>query len=789
MALLQRLGRTHDLGRIECIVNAPVPLDALAQTIGQAFERILADDGKINAIQLCRTSDKTCCRVHEKWGGKNSVLLHPHHHIRSARTAQKCAATVRIVRSMLVTAISLFAVSSPAIATPLSELQGSVESIAAASWRIDGLTFELQLSESGLAATTRIASIHLLESGERFDDIIVGCERVALSNIAISCPAATFTATLPAIGQQTLHGSFIHTTAGGSTDVVLTNVAIAGGTARVEIHASGDDLDVRFASERLQLDGLFEVANALGVDLREYTASGNTAMTGRLRVLANGSTHTELVTDFSAASIANESGTIATDKLGGQLELDLETDGDDVRFDLRLLSNSGEAYLEPVYANFSEHALVLHAENVSSNDLLTFTVASFELEQESLVHLNGEATISLAQDDHSPTRLSGAIEITNTAVNTVYTSLLQVAMAGTALGDLQTAGTVSGAVVIDDNTLSSARLSLVDLVLDDRQGRFAVYGLNGEIDWPGAAGEVASASMLRWDNGLAYSIALGAATAEFRLGDDDIVLLAPLRLPTMGGALLLKTLEMHDYRTPAARGILDAELEPIQIGQLAGAFGWPAFSGTLSGRLPLLQLADEAATIGGTLSARAFDGDIELSKLRIEQPFGLVPRLYGEVQLRNLDLQLITEAFSFGLIQGRLSGDVTGLHMENWSPVAMGMHFYTPKGDKSQRRISQRAVEDLASVGGGGAAAILSTGMLRFFEVFAYQRIGLRCVLGDGICVMSGAGDGPNGQGFYIVKGSGLPRIDVVGFRDQVSWARLVRQLVAISNSGTPTLN
>ncbi|MDH4126834.1 MAG: YdbH domain-containing protein, partial [Gammaproteobacteria bacterium] len=382
-----------------------------------------------------------------------------------------------------------------------------------------------------------------------------------------------------------------------------------------------------------------------------------------------------------------------------------------------------------------------------------------------------------------------SINLTETSVDTLYTSLLQVAMAGTVLGDLETAGTVSGAVVIANNSLSSARLALSDLVLDDRQGRFAVYGLNGDIDWPGAGSETATDSTLRWDNGLAYNIPLGAASVQFRLGNDDIVLLAPLRLPTMGGALLIRQMQLHDYGTPAASGLLDAELEPIQVGELAAALGWPAFSGTLSGRLPLLQLAEQTASIGGTLSARAFDGDIELSKLRIEQPFGLVPRLFGDIKLRNLDLRQITEAFSFGLIQGRLSGDVTGLQLENWKPVAMDMHFYTPQGDKSQRRISQRAVEDLASVGGGGAAALLSSGMLRFFDVFAYERIGLRCVLQDGACAMSGAGVGPQGQGFYIVKGSGVPRIDVVGFRDQVSWARLVRQLVAITNSGTPTLN
>ena len=79
-----------------------------------------------------------------------------------------------------------------------------------------------------------------------------------------------------------------------------------------------------------------------------------------------------------------------------------------------------------------------------------------------------------------------------------------------------------------------------------------------------------------------------------------------------------------------------------------------------------------------------------------------------------------------------------------------------------------------------------------YFEVFAYDRIGLRCVLKNGVCAMSGTGaakDGPQGRGYYIVKGRGVPRIDVVGYRDTVSWPRLMQQLVAITRSGAPTVN
>jgi len=75
--------------------------------------------------------------------------------------------------------------------------------------------------------------------------------------------------------------------------------------------------------------------------------------------------------------------------------------------------------------------------------------------------------------------------------------------------------------------------------------------------------------------------------------------------------------------------------------------------------------------------------------------------------------------------------------------------------------------------------------------VFSYKQIGLRCVLKDDVCAMSGAGQaksGPMGRGYYLVRGSGLPRIDVVGFRDTVSWPSLVQQLAAITQSGSPTV-
>jgi hypothetical protein len=154
-----------------------------------------------------------------------------------------------------------------------------------------------------------------------------------------------------------------------------------------------------------------------------------------------------------------------------------------------------------------------------------------------------------------------------------------------------------------------------------------------------------------------------------------------------------------------------------------------------------------------------------------------------------LDLELVTRAFSFGRITGRLSGAIDGLELFNWQPIAFDARLYTPLDDRSRHRISQRAVENIGSIGGGGAGITqaLSSGFLRFFDDFHYDRLGLSCRLENEVCYMNGVAPAPNG-GYYLVKGSGLPRIDVIGGARRVDWPRLVQQLIAVTESAGPVV-
>jgi hypothetical protein len=203
----------------------------------------------------------------------------------------------------------------------------------------------------------------------------------------------------------------------------------------------------------------------------------------------------------------------------------------------------------------------------------------------------------------------------------------------------------------------------------------------------------------------------------------------------------------------------------------------------VSGRIPRVEYRDRLLTVGGDLEARVFDGRVIGRNLRLQDPLGRWPRLFADVAIDNLDLALVTRTFAIGSITGRLEGRVTGLELFAWSPVAFDAELRTPPGDRSLHRISAKAIGSISNVGGGGGGveSALQSGLFRLFDSYRYDRLGIRCRLRDEVCLMSGIE--PAGTGYYLLKGKGVPHIDIVGNEGRVNWPQLVSQIVAQMNS------
>jgi hypothetical protein len=253
------------------------------------------------------------------------------------------------------------------------------------------------------------------------------------------------------------------------------------------------------------------------------------------------------------------------------------------------------------------------------------------------------------------------------------------------------------------------------------------------------------------------------------------------RLPLFGGEVVLKKLAMSfkDAQKPDIH--FQGAIHNVSLEKMTQALNWQPLSGEINGDIPGVSYRDNKLGIDGALKVQVFDGEVTVKDLAVSDLLSPLPKFYTDVEINRLDLDQITRKFDFGNMQGRLSGTVRDLYLENWQPVTFYAWLGTPDDDDSKHRISQKAVNSLASIGGGGAANMLSRTYLRFFENFGYDKVGIGCYLYEGVCQLMGVGAAE--QGYYIVKGGGLPRIDVIGYNSRVDWKVLMERLSRIAKS------
>ena len=585
--------------------------------------------------------------------------------------------------------------------------------------------------------------------------------------------------------------------ADGALTIVLPGLRLAGGQARLAATVLDDrwTADLRFSQlELAALAGLATVREALP---EGFTLAGR--LSGELRAAGRGEQidTVRASLDLAAASLADQAGTLATEQLEATLELEAGAPARDGRRPLTLQvdAKGGQAYVDPVFLDLGRNPARLTLVGQLPEDAATLSLTHFRWTQDGVGTVDGAAELDLAGE--VPARWVRLV-LEDVDLDGAVVLYLRPLLISTSFADLAGSGHVKGEVDLDDGVPSRVQLTLQDVNLDSPGGSLSVEGLTGHLHWfdEELRNELAQhvdseifRSRLDWRAARLWGIEFGPATVPFTSTGNHFRLLEPLVLPIFDGGLAIDTLRVRHAGTPRMYVRFDAEVRPISVALLGRALGWPEFSGTLAGRIPKLELADGFVTLGGNIEAQVFDGTVTVRDLRLRDPLGQFPQLFAHIDVDALDLERLTSTFEFGMITGRLSGRVKGLETFDWRPVAFDAAFYTTPGDRSKHRISQRAVANLSSIGGGSGGTVtaaLQGGFLRFFESFGYDRLGLSCRLANDTCTMDGVG--PAAGGYYIVKGALLPRIDVIGNQRRVAWTRLLSQLAAVTQSAGPVV-
>jgi len=344
--------------------------------------------------------------------------------------------------------------------------------------------------------------------------------------------------------------------------------------------------------------------------------------------------------------------------------------------------------------------------------------------------------------------------------------------------DIAAEGAAQGQMSVVDGKLARVSVAANGVSLSMANGRFGIEKLDGVVDYS-VAGDSADSS-LAWESVSYYTLGIGAASSRFFVGGGQLQMLESLFLPVLDGGLQIDELVVDHLGTPQISMDFRGELKPMALDRITRALDWPELQGTLGGSIPQVHLRNQVVEVGGALVIEVLGGQVTMNQLKLERIFGVLPTLSADVQIADVDLEQMTGAFSFGKIEGVLEGEVGGLRLLDWRPVAFDLDLRTQRNSGVRQRISQRAADNLSSIGGGVAA--LGSTVLRIFDDFGYQQLGLSCVLRNNTCIMGGVGD--TGSGYYLVRGSGIPRIDIKGFSRRVDWPQLVRRLTPATERG-----
>lgn len=648
----------------------------------------------------------------------------------------------------------LVALTASAPAPAIEAITLGIGGVDGGAWKSGDVRLELAFpADDQLSMHVRSDQLMLPEPFERLRSATLDCPRASTTATGFVCASA----------ELRLSGE------GGDLGPIPLSLELDRVDAQWRLGLRARELDPRliwlFAARHGSLPALEVSAGTVSLSLQ--LAAGSRAPSAQLDA------------ELTGFNFSDAAGLHVGEGLRARLAWGLSEVGQHWKSRAELRVDAGQLYVDPVYVDAGATALTLSARAAAHPPSAGLRLTELRFSQDSVAAVDGQLDI-----DADGELQMLALRLSPAPLAGLYRHYLQPFAIGTLFDALQVDGEADALLHWEPSAdRRRLQLSIRDAGIADVGERFRIGGIHGHLDW--TPSDVPEPTRLAWDGGQIYRIDFGAGSLAGRFSGRRFDLDAPLSVPLLGGAVQLDTLEVAAIGTPDLAWTFRGAVQPMSLQALTRSLAWPPFGGTLAGDIPLVSYAAGTVSVDGSLDVAVFDGAVRIRNLSIANPFGVIPVLRADVDIHDLSLDALTSAFSFGKIQGRLQGRVHGLTLKDWKPTTFDAQFLTPPGDDSRHRISQRAVENLASLGGAGA--VLSSTFLRIFDEFSYRRLGIGCRLSGGVCEMDGVA--PAESGYYIVEGGGLPpRIDVLGFNRRVDWNVLLGRLQQINAAEGPVI-
>ncbi len=449
--------------------------------------------------------------------------------------------------------------------------------------------------------------------------------------------------------------------------------------------------------------------------------------------------------------------------LAGSLQLTLDVPESQLHFELSI--DAGEMLVNQLYVDYAALPITVVGD-LRLNQSGGYELAAL-IENQPALNLSVAAEISPELEWRSPTLHLKVID-SHHVNQQIFSSILGIyGFAGSDMSGQFELTVTSGAQDLDQWSIS-----FDDYYFLNERRKIAVEALTGVLNWEQNA--QAKDSQLAWRGLTLAGLPIHPSQIQFNWSQDAFALLGPHEFPVFDGGIELQSLELKALFSEFIDMSMNASIKPMSLKLITEKLGWAEMSGTISGDIPGMIKQGPVISFLGALNLSVFDGAMRVDNLSIERLFGVAPVIAADVSFEYFDLSLLTETFGFGLITGKLSGEVDQLRITNWKTDRLDAQIYTVKTKGIKQTISQRAIDNISSL--GGIKGAVSKTFLRFFDDFRYQKIKLSCKLHNSVCQIGGLKN--QGNQFVIVEGGGIPKINIVGFVRSINWEEFMDRLL-----------
>ncbi|MCP3868148.1 MAG: hypothetical protein GY703_08660 [Gammaproteobacteria bacterium] len=613
----------------------------------------------------------------------------------------------------------------------------------------------------------------------------IDCQEGSVSGREVRCSKGEMSFAGGGLGKVAFPARFHWDSLDHVVQFSFDRLAFAGGLLASDCELRDNTWSCAVSGEQLNLKKLPGALAAFGVEAPNATLSGPLDLELSAKGDAQGVKGGRWKVGFHTAAFSDSRGEFLGEGLTGWWKGDYKRSRGGFQGQ-QILSLDRGAVLSPFgFLQPGKKPLVIRSDFVLSKGLERLSFNRFVYQHPGILAFTARGELNLSPR-LVPVNLN--LSVPPTDIARFLDHYLMPVLGGTSLERLRASGRFS--MEMQQGKDMEVKLKLVDAGVDylagDGSGRsdLAIRHIDSILYWHSA--EPPAVSNLSWRSGHLYEgITIGPSELFLSLAGSEVALKKPVAIPVLDGSLQIERLVLGQQDEDSSL-VLMGYLTPISMSVVSQALGWPELSGMLSGMIPRAAYEKGVLKLDGTTLVRVFDGTVLVRNLQLEDLFGLLPTLQAEIEIKKLDLETLTSTFSFGKITGKLEGKVSGLRLEDWQPVSFDARLGTPVDDKTSHRISQRAVDNITNLGGSGVSGAISRSFLRMFKEFGYSRLGISCRLHQGVCEMGGVE--PAQQGYYLVKGGGVPRIDILGFNRRTDWKVLVDKLQQISEGGTPVV-